>query len=455
MSQASKSSQLLDLVVAVVERARPEEQVEAYALRRVQTEVEALRGEVDALSSAETRGVGVRVIVEGRQGYASTAIVTESGLDEALSEARSNAQVATPDEANQLPDPKEPPDVGDLVDRGMLDTPVEEKIALAVELEAVALRVDGRVRGVRLSKYGDAFQEVALASTKGLARAAARTNAWAYVRPLASQGEETQTGLGLTVGRAPSDLDVEAAGREGAERAVRLLGATKPDTRRVPVVFDPSSTASFLGVLASALSAEAVLKGRSLFAGRLAEEVADDVTLLDDGLLPDGLATAPWDGEGVPQQTTCLIEGGVLGSLLHNTWTARRFGGETTTTGNASRQTFRASPGVAPTNLYLAPGVLDPPGLLQQAGEAFYVQDVAGLHSGANPVSGDFSVGVTGLAVRGGELAEPFREATVASTILDVLRSIVAVGSDLRFYPFGGALGGSTLLISDMSVSGR
>ncbi|MDP8960461.1 MAG: TldD/PmbA family protein [Actinomycetota bacterium] len=455
MSQAPASPQLLDLVLAVIERARPGEQVEAYAVRSAKTEVDALRGEIDALTSAETRGVGIRVIVEGRQGYASSAVVTEGGLDEAIAEARSNAQVATPDEANELPQPEEPPVIADLVHPAFLSTRVEEKMGLALELEAVALGVDSRVRGVRLSKYGDAFQEVALASTKGLGLTAARTEAWAYVRPLASEGDETQTGLGITVGRAPAELDVEAAGREGAERALRLLGASKPESRRLPVVFDPHATASFLGVVASALSAEAALKGRSLFTDRLGEEVAADVTLLDDGLLPDGLATAPWDGEGVPQQKTCIIEAGVLSSLLHNSWTARRFGAEMTSTGNASRPSFRASPGVAPTNLYLAPGSLDAAGLLQQAGEAFYVQDVAGLHSGANPVSGDFSVGVTGLAVRGGELAEPFREATVASSLLEVLRSIVAVGSDLRFYPFGGALGGSTLLVSGMSVSGR
>ncbi|MDQ4129616.1 MAG: TldD/PmbA family protein [Actinomycetota bacterium] len=455
MSQASDSSDLVDLALAVVERARPGEQVEAYAVRRRQSQVEALRGEVDALSSAETRGVGIRVIDEGRQGYASTAVVTESGLEEALSEARSNARVATPDEANELPDPPEPPDVGDLADPSLLGTSVEEKIALAIELEAVALRVDPRVRGVRLAKYGDSFQEAGLASTRGVALTVARSDAWAYVRALASEGEETQSGLGLTVGRALNDLDIEGAGREGAERAVRLLGAAKPKSRRAPVVFDPNATASFLSVLAGALSAEAVLKGRSLFAGRIGEEVAAEVTLLDDGLLADGLATAPWDGEGVPQQTTHIIEGGVLRSLLHNTWTARRSGEEETSTGNASRPSFRVSPGVAPTNLYFAPGPLSAPELLEQADEAFYVQDVAGLHSGANPVSGDFSVGVTGLAVRDGELTEPFREATVASTIFDVLRSVVAVGSDLRFYPFGGALGGSTLLVAEMSVSGR
>ncbi|HEX2029050.1 MAG TPA: TldD/PmbA family protein [Nitriliruptorales bacterium] len=446
---------LLELARRVVERARAGEQVEAFALRKVETEVEALRGEVDALSSAETRGVGVRVIVEGRQGYASTAVVNEVGLGEALTEARSNAVVATPDDANRLPTSQAPAEVGELVDSRLLDTPVEEKIRLALELERVATD-DPRVRGVDIAKYGDVYVRAALASTEGLALTAARTDAWAFVMPLASDHDETQTGLGVTIGRSADELDVEAAGREGAQRAVRLLGATKPDSRRTAVVFDPYATASFLGVLARTLSAEAVLKGRSLFADRLGDQVAgEDLTLLDDGLLADGPATAPFDGEGVPQHTTALIQGGTLRSFLHNTWSALRFGEGASSTGNASRGSFTSSPGIAPTNLYLEPGPLDPARVLATAGEAVYVQDVAGLHSGANPISGDFSVGVTGLAVRGGELAEPFREATVASTIVELLRAITVVGDDLRFLPFHGALGGSTVLVAEMSVSGR
>lgn len=449
--------ELLDLAHEVVDHARDGEQVEAFALRKVETEVEALDGEVEALSRAETRGVGVRVVVDGRQGYASTAVVTAEGLADALEEARTNAHVATPDDANGLPAPEEPAEVeAELAARGFLAVPVEEKIALALAVERAARDADPRVRGVDVAKYGDAYIEAALVSTTGLERTTARTDAWAFVMPLASEDGETQTGMGVTLGRAPGELDVEAAGAEATARATRLLGARKPASRKVPVVLDPYATASLLGVLAQALSAEAVLKGRSLFADRLGGTVAaGTVTLVDDGLRPDGPATSPWDGEGVPQQVTRLVEGGVLRSYLHNTWTARRSGAGARSTGNASRGSFRASPGVAPTNLLLEPGGRDPDDILRDAGDgAVYVQDVVGLHSGANPISGDLSVGVTGLVVRGGELVEPIREATVASTIVDLLRSVVAVGSDLRFYPFGGALGGSTVLVAEMSVSG-
>ncbi|HEV2787416.1 MAG TPA: TldD/PmbA family protein, partial [Solirubrobacteraceae bacterium] len=418
--------------------------------------IEVQDGEVDSLSSAETRGVGVRVIAGGRQGYASTAAVTEDALSEALDEARSNAAVATPDDANGLPEVEEPADVGDLVREALLTTPVERKIELARALEAAARAVDPRVRGVDTAKYADAFVSAALVSTRGLERSASSTDAWAYVMPLAVAGDETQTGLGLTMGREPDELDVDAAGRDGAQRALRLLGATKPQSRRLPIVLDPYAAASFLGVLAAALSAEAVMKGRSLFAERMGDTGAAAVgDLVDDGLRPVGPATAPWDAEGVPQQRTSVIGGGVLRSYLHDTWSARRSGDGARSTGNASRAGFKSSPGIAPTNLYLEPGVLEVEAVLRDAGEALYVQDVVGLHSGANPVSGDVSVGVTGLMVRDGAFAEPVREATVATTLVDLLRGVVAVGADLRFFPFGGALGGSTVLVEQMTVAGR
>lgn len=452
----SSGSELVDTARRIVDRATSGESVEAYAARSVETEIEVQDGEVESLSSAETRGVGVRVIIDGRQGYASTSIVTDDGLAEVLEEARTNAAVATSDDANALPEPAEVPDVGELVRPSVLATPAEEKIARAVALEEAVYAARPEVRAVRSVTYADSHSEAALVSTRGISLEAARTDAWAYAMALASRDEATQTGLGLTVGRAPEELDVEAAGEEAAERAARLLGAEKPESRRVPVILDPYATASFLGVLAQALSAEAVLKGRSLFADRLGEEVASSaVHLVDDGLRPDGLATSPWDGEGVPQQRTALIDAGQLSSYLHNTWTARRTGGGARSTGNASRAGYRSSPGVAPTNLHLEPGDDDPERILERAGDAVYVQDVTGLHSGANPISGDFSVGVTGLVVRDGGFAEPIREATVASTIVDILRAVEVVGSDLRFYPFGGALGGATVLIGEMSVGGR
>jgi PmbA protein len=270
---------------------------------------------------------------------------------------------------------------------------------------------------------------------------------------LAERDGETQTGFSFRVGRELDELEWEEAAGEAAERGARLLGARKPATERVPVVLDPWAAASFLGVLAGILSAEEVQKGRSLLAGLSGQEVASGVlTLVDDGRFEGGPAAAPFDDEGVPTGRTPVIEAGVLKGFLHNTQTARR--GGTTSTGNASRGGYRGVPGVAPTNLLVEPGPKDPDALLRDAGRAVYVQDVSGVHSGANPVSGEFSVGATGLRVEGGALGEPLREMTIASTLPEVLRRIEAVGSDLRFFPGGGAIGTPTIAVGEMTVAG-
>lgn len=449
------SDELLALAQRVVDRADRHEGVEAFAVRSVETTVDVLDGAVDSLSSAETRGIGVRVIRDGRQGYAYTAVTSDAGLSEALDEARTNAAVATPDEANALPGRHTVPSLEGLADPGFADVTVDEKIDLALRMEHATREADPRVRGVESAQYVDTEIEAALASTQGLALTQRRTDAFAYVFALASQDDETQSGLGLTLARSAKGLDVEGAGREAATKSTRLLGARQPVSRRTTVVFDPFVTAQFLGVLAQALSAEAVLKRRSLFAGRLGERVAaPELNLLDDGLYPGAPGTSPWDGEGVAQQTTRLIENGTLATFLHNTWTANRTGGDAASTGNAARSGFKSSPGLSPTNLYLEPGPRSPDDLIAGVEDGVYVQDVMGLHSGANPISGEFSVSFSGLAISGGALADPIREAAVSSTIVDLLTGIRAVGADLRFFPFGGSLGGSTVVVGEASVSG-
>ncbi|MGH2661368.1 MAG: TldD/PmbA family protein [Actinomycetota bacterium] len=301
--------------------------------------------------------------------------------------------------------------------------------------------------------YGDAVSRAAVASTEGLSVEYRRTDCWCVVSALAERNGETQSGFAFRVARELDELEWEEAAREAARRGARLLGASKPGTERLPVVLDPWAAASFLGVLAGSLSAEEVQKGRSLLAGLVGERVGSEaVSIVDDGRLPDGPATAPVDDEGVPTGRTPLIEDGVLRGYLHNTTTARR--GGAISTGNASRPSYRGVPGISPSNLVLQPGPDDPAALLARAGRAVYVQDVSGVHSGANPISGEFSVGATGLRIEGGALGEPLREMTIASTLPEVLRGVDGVGSDLRFFPGAGAIGTPTLLVSEMTVAG-
>jgi PmbA protein len=427
------------------------EGIEAYAEQTTRTGINAFEGEVERLTSASSNGVGVRVVRQGRLGYAYTADLSEDGLRRCLAEARANLEVSTEDPGNVLPDaaPFEPLD--GLFDTRQVDVSPERKVQLALDLEARTRAANPKVSKVETASYGDAVVQVAIASSKGVNGSLALTRAWCYSTALASEDGQSQVGFGIDSARSIEDLDIGPVAAEAAERAVRLLGATKPPTRTVPVVFDRMVAPSLIGVLLAGLSAEAVQKRRSLFADKLGERVgAAGLDLVDDGRLLDGPGATPFDDEGVPTRRNVLLAGGVLQRFLHNTASAAREGARST--GNAARGSFKSTPGISAHNVFFEPGDKDQAGLLAQAGEGLLVQDMSGVHSGANPITGDFSVGVTGLWFRNGELAEPVREATVAAQLLEMLQGIVAVGSDLTWTT--GSVGGSSLLIGQMTVAG-
>jgi PmbA protein len=443
---------LEQIVQRLAGEARGDEGIEAWAEQITETTVGAFEGEVERLTSASSQGVGIRVVGGGRLGYAFTADLSDAGLAECLAEARANLGIASEDVGNVLPSavPFEPLD--GLFDPEQVEVDPARKVAFALDLDARTRAVDRRITTVESAVYGDVIGRVAVASSTGVSGGYAMTQAYAYSVALANDGGGSQIGFGVDAGRSIEGLDPAAVAEEAAIRAVRMLGATKPATRTVPVIFDPETAKSLIGVLVSGLSAEEVQKGRSLFADKLGERVgAPGLHLIDDGRLAEGSGAAPFDGEGVPTVRRSLIEDGVLVGFMHNTATAAR--GSTTSTGNARRGSFKSTPGVAPHNLFFAPGDTDLDGLLARAGEGLLVQEVSGVHSGANPVTGDFSVGVSGLLFRDGQLAEPVREATVAAHLLEILKGIVAVGSDLRFTT--GPIGGSSLLVGQMTVAGR
>ncbi len=449
-----EGSDLLELARAVAGRATGSEEIEAYVSRSRETEVKVHAGVVEALVVAERAGVGVRVLTDGRQGFAWAGSLDRDVVDEALAEARDNARFATPDEYTGMPsrrDCEHPVADLDLWRADVLDTDTESKVELALAVEAATTAADHRVRAVETARYGDTALETALASSHGVEASSRRTTCAVTSYAMVGTGAETRTGSGFSAGRGFADLESDVAGRDAAERAVRLLGATQPPTCTLPVVFDPLVTRSLLAIVGAALGAESVAKGRSMFADRLEEAVAAGcVTLTDDPTAEEAFGATPYDGEGVPTRSVDLLVDGVLTGLLHNVSTARRAG--TTTTGSAVRGGYASTPGAGARALALRPGARSPEGILEIAGDALYVQSVSGLHSGTNPVSGDFSVGADGMMVRAGAFAEPVREVTIASTLPRMLLDIAEVGNDLTWLPGGAA--GMTLLVAEMTVSG-
>jgi PmbA protein len=427
---------------------------EAYVSREGGREVRVHGGEVESLTAATQTGVGIRAWDGHRVGYAYGTDLSEAGVAAIAAKAAEAAAVADEDKFAAPPQPAEIEAVPGLGDPSIAEWETARVADLALTVERTALASDPRLVAVETAVYADSDEQVAIASSTGVAGSYEASSAYAYLSALAEgEGGARETGLGFGLARGPRGLDPEAIGAEGARRALMMIGAGKPASRSCPVVLDETVAASFAGLIGGGLSAKAVQRGRSPFADRLEEEVASGAFVLyDDGRDPHGPASAPFDAEGVPRRRTALIEGGRLRSYLFDTYTANREG--VSSTGSASRQGYRSLPSVSTSNLMVAPGNLSLEGLLAQAGDGVYVTDVAGLHSGVNPVTGVFSVGASGRIIRDGALAEPVREFTIAGELAAMLGSVSATGAEARWVPFGGSVCTPPLLIAEMAISG-
>ena len=427
---------------------------EAYATEAENREVRVHGGEVESLTAATQRGIGLRVWIGGRVGYAFGTDLGADGLAEVAARAVEAARVADEDEfARPGGEDGEPVSLSGLSDASRAEWSPARIADLALTVERTALEADARIAAVEQAVYFDSAERVAIAASAATGGEYETTSCYAYLQALAEGEDGRETGLGFDLARGPAGLDPVAIGREGAERAAEMVGSVKPASRSCPVVLDPTVAASFAGLLGKAAGADAVQRGRSPLAERLGDEVAAEAFVLhDDGLDPAGFASAPIDAEGTPRRRTPLIEAGRLRTFLYDSYTARR--GGAASTGNAGRSGYRSPPGVAASNLVVSPGAASLEQLLREVGEGVYVNDVAGLHSGVNPVTGIFSVGASGRAIRGGEKAEPLREFTIASDLISMLRAVRAVGSEPRWVPFGGSVSVPPLLIGEMTVSG-
>ncbi len=434
-------------------RAQGVRDVEVYAERSRSRRIRVFRQEVEELTAAARRGVGVRVFRGGVVGHAYSSDIGAEALADVVRRAADNAAVGDPDGFTSIPEPGGPFADVRLYDERLTAAVDARRIEMALGVERAALAADPRVKMVEDAIYADVDGEVFIGSSAGVRGSYRVGQCYVYAYVLAEQDGRVETGRAYTVGRALEDLEVDVCGREAAGRACRLLGARRCPSLRAPVILDPFVAAAFLGVVSAALAADAVQKGRSLFAGKEGQQVAGEILRLeDDGTRADGLNTAPFDGEGMPGQRTGLIgAGGVLEGFLYDTRTARKAG--RCSTGNGLRSSYTGLPGVRPTNLVVAGPTTPLDAIVAGIERGVLVTDAAGVHSGANPVSGEFSVGIAGILIESGAFTRPVHEMTMAGDILGMLNNVCALGDDARWVP-AGSIHTPSLLIDGMSISG-
>lgn len=443
----------LQLAYDVVAQARLAG-VEAEAFIGVShtTHIQVARGQVEKLSDAGIKGLGVRVLKGGQMGYAYTSDFSSESLANTVADALALAAVATPDAHRMLPEPQDIPAVElEIYDPAIVAKPLAEKIVFAQELEAAALAADQRVALTDRTSYGDGAVQIYLVNSKGFAGNYEKSFAHCYLRAVAKDQAERAWAHGGHGSTVATDLDAARIGTEVGQIAARLLGGRALPTQEASVVFSPVAAADFLSVLARALTAEAMHRNRSFLQGKMGQAIASDrVTLLDNGRLRRGLASQPFDDEGVPTSATRLINEGVLQAVLYDTYTAHK--DSTHCTGNARRPFHYRPPWVASSNFYLQPGSQTPAALIAEVRRGLYVVDAVSSGS-SNPTTGDYSVAARGFWIEDGQLAYPVNEVTLALPLETLLQNITAVGQDLEFR--GRSIGSPTVRVDGVVIGGQ
>lgn len=410
-------------------------------------------GQVETLKESGSKAIGVRVFFGQRAASTYSSDFSREGLDRMLNSALELAKITSEDPFSGIPPADQLGQIKgdlDLYHEDVYSLPGADRIDYARRTEKAALDFDPRIKNSEGGSFDAATGHKVFANSHGFVGEFSRSYCSTAAVPIAQSDDGAmQRDYWFSVSRTLKKLDApEKVGRIAAERTLRRLGARKAKTARVPVVFDPMVSTSMLEHIFEGINGDSVYRGASFLAGKLGQKIAgDNVTVIDDGTIPGGFGTSPFDGEGIPTRRTVVIENGVLKSYLLNTYTAKKLGLQTT--GNASRG-LAGTPGIGPGNYFLQPGPKSAKELIAAIKEGLYITEFLG--QGVNLVTGDYSRGASGLWISNGELTYPVEEITVAGNLKDLFFNVAEIASDLEFR---GSVAAPTIRIEGLTVGGE
>ena len=448
-------------------RRRSIDGFEIYVDQTAHFNVESKDGRVDALEVAHSWGMALRILNHQRTGFSYTTAHRFSpflgddfrgGLERMIEDAIASAEATSSDPCYDFaPVLKGSPAWLPIFDETLEKVSEEEKIRKARSLEEAARSVDpDKIRKVRKASYQDVLSQRTLINSEGFEFSYALTFASVSVTAVAEESGESEVGWDFDASHFHGNLDIQKVGREAGRKALDRLGGRKIATGVYPVVLRNNVASDFLSLLAHAFLAEQVQKGKSPLRGRKGERFFSPfLSIMDDGLLPTGVAASPVDGEGMPSQKTSLVVKGEVSGFLYDRYWANRENaspseGRVESTGNSRRPGIKSPPGLGISNLFIEPGTRSFSNLLGDLQRGVAVSQVMGLHT-VDPISGDFSLGCSGDWIEGGRRVYPVKSIALAGNIFELFRKVVEVGEDLRFF---GKVGSPSLLIQDLVFSG-
>lgn len=429
------------------------EAAEVYTVNNDSFRAMANGGEVTNYAVSTRSGLSLRGLYNGKMGYAATEAYDEEAIDMLVHGVIESAELVEDDAVQEIyRGAQSYPQVDNY--QPALDAVDEDaKLKLLLALEDKALHCgDERIKQVDYNAVSTVSSTVELVNSYGLKLARRDNMIVAYVSAVAKEGERVATGMGIACGRDFSQISADKIAKDAVEEALFNLNAAPVPSGSYRVIIDRRCMPDLLSTFSGVFSADAAQQGMSLLKDREGEMIAAEcVTLMDDPHMAGGLDSKAFDDEGVPTVVKAVIENGRLTTLLHNLKTARKAGVQST--GNASKAGYASSIDVEPSNFYFKPGEKTLAQLMEDVKDGLVITGVSGLHAGANPISGDFSLLAKGYTVENGKKGRAVEQITVAGNFYTLLKNIRAFGCDLEF--IGSPVGSPSVDVGEMTVAGN
>lgn len=410
------------------------------------------QGEINNYTVNTTAGLSLRGLYQGKMGYAATEAFDESAISQLVDAVKESAELTEDDDVQEIYKGDAEYPVVDNYQPALDQVDEKVKMDFLLDVEKKAKEKDPRIVQLTYNMISTRSGEEKIVNSYGLNLSHKDNMLVAVVNVMAKEGEKVSTGGSFMVDRDFAKLDAQKIADEAVEEALFMLKASPVPSGTYRAIIHAKCMPDLLGVFSGVFTAESAQKGLSLLAGKEGEMIASEaVTLLDDPLLPGGLASQPFDAEGVATSTKAVIENGKLTTLLHNLKTARKAGIKTT--GNAAKGGYAAPVSVSPSNFYIKPGEKSLEELMADMENGLVITEVSGLHAGANPISGDFSLIAQGYTVKDGKKDAAVEQITVAGNFYQLLKNIRVVGSDLCFP--GSSVGSPSVDVGEVAVAGK
>lgn len=444
------------LIQMILEKGKEKfDDLEVFLQTGKSIDIKIFQGQIDKYSIAQSGGLSLRGIKDGKMGYSYTEKLDDTSIESLIDEALENSKFIDITEGDEIfsgsSDYKEVNNFNEDLSKSNM----EERIDFVKRIEEEAMTMDKRIKSVETCSYHEYEKERYIINTRGVNLKDKSNGGFAYISVVAKEGGDTKTGFGFRTFSLLSEISPREVALEAVKEAVSMLGAGSISPGNYKVIIKNRTFADLLEGFSSVFSADNAQKGLSLLKGKVGEKIGVEVlNIVDNPFLEKSYASRSFDDEGTATFEKKIVKDGQLTSLLHTWKTAKKDG--TNSSGNGSRPTYKSTLSISPSNFYVENGKMTFQEMLEKAGNGVYITDLQGLHSGLNPVSGDFSLSAQGFKIENGYVTRPINQITIAGNFFKLLNDIVAIGDDLSFsLPGSGCFGSPSILINAISIAGE